>query len=234
MVDTKGPLIVALDFDTATEALDLVDLLDPDTCRVKVGKQLFTREGPAILKALGARGFDVFLDLKFHDIPNTVANACVAAAEQGAWMVNVHASGGSRMMVAARDALAKLSNPPKLIAVTVLTSMAPEDLFETGTPASPMERVLLLAELAQKAGMDGVVCSAQEAQQLRARLGPDFNLVTPGIRLPEDNVGDQRRVLSPSDALAAGANYLVVGRPITAASDPAGALERIRSSIEAD
>ena len=234
MVDTKGPLIVALDFDTATEALDLVDLLDPDTCRVKVGKQLFTREGPAILKALGARGFDVFLDLKFHDIPNTVANACVAAAEQGAWMVNVHASGGSRMMVAARDALAKLSNPPKLIAVTVLTSMAPEDLFETGTPASPMERVLLLAELAQQAGMDGVVCSAQEAQQLRARLGPDFNLVTPGIRLPEDNVGDQRRVLSPSDALAAGANYLGVGRPITAASDPAGALERILSSIEAD
>ena len=234
MVDTKGPLIVALDFDTATEALDLVDLLDPDTCRVKVGKQLFTREGPAILKALGARGFDVFLDLKFHDIPNTVANACVAAAEQGAWMVNVHASGGSRMMVAARDALAKLSNPPKLIAVTVLTSMAPEDLLETGTPASPMERVLLLAELAQQAGMDGVVCSAQEAQQLRARLGPDFNLVTPGIRLPEDNVGDQRRVLSPSDALAAGANYLVVGRPITAASDPAGALERILSSVEAN
>lgn len=234
MVDTKGPLIVALDFDTATEALDLVDLLDPDTCRVKVGKQLFTREGPTILKALGARGFDVFLDLKFHDIPNTVANACVAAAEQGAWMVNVHASGGSRMMVAARDALAKLSNPPKLIAVTVLTSMAPEDLSETGIPASPMERVVLLAELAQQAGMDGVVCSAQEAQQLRARLGPDFNLVTPGIRLPEDNVGDQRRVLSPSDALAAGANYLVVGRPITAASDPAGALERILSSIEAD
>lgn len=234
MVDTKGPLIVALDFDTATEALDLVDLLDPDTCRVKVGKQLFTREGPAILKALGSRGFDVFLDLKFHDIPNTVANACVAAAEQGAWMVNVHASGGSRMMVAARDALAKLSNPPKLIAVTVLTSMAPEDLSETGIPASPMERVLLLAELAQQAGMDGVVCSAQEARQLRARLGPDFDLVTPGIRLPEDNVGDQRRVLSPSDALAAGANYLVVGRPITAASDPAGALEHIRSSIEAD
>ncbi len=234
MVDTKGPLIVALDFDTATEALDLVDLLDPDTCRVKVGKQLFTREGPAILKALGSRGFDVFLDLKFHDIPNTVANACVAAAEQGAWMVNVHASGGSRMMLAAREALAKLSNPPKLIAVTVLTSMAPEDLSETGIPASPMERVLLLAELAQQAGMDGVVCSAQEAQQLRARLGPDFDLVTPGIRLPGDNVGDQRRVLSPSDALAAGANYLVVGRPITAASDPAGALEHIRSSIEAD
>jgi orotidine-5'-phosphate decarboxylase len=234
MVDTKGPLIVALDFDTATEALDLVDLLDPDTCRVKVGKQLFTREGPTVLKALGARGFDVFLDLKFHDIPNTVANACVAAAEQGAWMVNVHASGGSRMMLAAREALAKLSNPPKLIAVTVLTSMAPEDLSETGIPASPMERVLLLAELAQQAGMDGVVCSAQEAQQLRARLGPDFDLVTPGIRLPGGNVGDQRRVLSPSDALAAGANYLVVGRPITAASDPAGALEHIRSSIEAD
>lgn len=234
MVDTKGPLIVALDFDTATEALDLVDLLDPATCRVKVGKQLFTREGPAVLKALGARGFDVFLDLKFHDIPNTVAKACIAAAEQGVWMVNVHASGGSRMMVAAREALAKFPNPPKLIAVTVLTSMAPEDLLETGSSASPMERVLLLAELSQQAGMDGVVCSALEAQQLRTRLRPDFDLVTPGIRLPEDNVGDQRRVLSPSDALAAGANYLVVGRPITAASDPAAALEHIRSSIEAD
>ena len=234
MVDTKGPLIVALDFDTATEALDLVDLLDPATCRVKVGKQLFTREGPMVLKALGARGFDVFLDLKFHDIPNTVAKACIAAAEQGVWMVNVHASGGSRMMVAAREALAKFPNPPKLIAVTVLTSMAPEDLLETGSPASPMERVLLLAELSQQAGMDGVVCSALEVQQLRTRLGPDYDLVTPGIRLPEDNVGDQRRVLSPSDALAAGANYLVVGRPITAASDPAAALEHIRSSIEAD
>lgn len=234
MVDTKGPLIVALDFDTGTEALDLVDLLDPATCRVKVGKQLFTREGPEVLKALGARGFDVFLDLKFHDIPNTVAKACIAAAEQGVWMVNVHASGGSRMMLAAREALAKFPNPPKLIAVTVLTSMAPEDLLETGSPASPMERVLLLAELSQQAGMDGVVCSALEAQQLRTRLGPDFDLVTPGIRLPEDNVGDQRRVLSPSDALAAGANYLVVGRPITAASDPAAALEHIRSSIEAD
>ena len=234
MVDTKGPLIVALDFDTVAEALDLVDLLDPATCRVKVGKQLFTREGPAVLKALGARGFDVFLDLKFHDIPNTVAKACIAAAEQGVWMVNVHASGGSRMMAAAREALSKFPNPPKLIAVTVLTSMAPEDLLETGSPASPMERALLLAELSQQAGMDGVVCSALEAQQLRTRLGPDFDLVTPGIRLPEDNVGDQRRVLSPSDALAAGANYLVVGRPITAASDPAAALEHIRSSIEAD
>ena len=234
MVDTKGPLIVALDFDTAAEALDLVDLLDPATCRVKVGKQLFTREGPEVLKALGARGFDVFLDLKFHDIPNTVAKACIAAAEQGVWMVNVHASGGSRMMVAAREALSKFPNPPKLIAVTVLTSMAPEDLLETGSPASPMERVLLLAELSQQAGMDGVVCSALEAQQLRTRLGPEFDLVTPGIRLPEDNMGDQRRVLSPIDALAAGANYLVVGRPITAASDPAAALEHIRSSIEAD
>ena len=138
------------------------------------------------------------------------------------------------MMAAAREALSKFPNPPKLIAVTVLTSMAPEDLLETGSPASPMERVLLLAELSQQAGMDGVVCSALEAQQLRTRLGPDFDLVTPGIRLPEDNVGDQRRVLSPSDALAAGANYLVVGRPITAASDPAAALEHIRSSIEAD
>jgi len=234
MVDAKGPLIVALDFDSAREALDLANLLDPETCRVKVGKQLFTREGPAVLKALGDRGFDIFLDLKFHDIPNTVAKACRAAAEQGVWMVNVHASGGSRMMMAARESLAEFPDPPKLIAVTVLTSMAPEDLLETGSPDSPMERVLLLAELAKRAGMDGVVCSAQEAKVLRDRLGSDFDLVTPGIRLPEDNVGDQRRVLSPRDALDAGATYLVVGRPITGAADPAGALQHIRSSIEAD
>lgn len=234
MVDAKGPLIVALDFDSAREALDLANLLDPETCRVKVGKQLFTREGPAVLKALGDRGFDIFLDLKFHDIPNTVAKACRAAAEQGVWMVNVHASGGSRMMMAARESLAEFPDPPKLIAVTVLTSMAPEDLLETGSPHSPMERVLLLAELAKRAGMDGVVCSAQEAKVLRDRLGSDFDLVTPGIRLPEDNVGDQRRVLSPRDALDAGATYLVVGRPITGAADPAGALQHIRSSIEAD
>ena len=232
MIDEKGPLIVALDVDSADEAVELARLLDPEKCRVKVGKQLFTREGPGVLEALRNLGFDIFLDLKFHDIPNTVAKACVAAAEQGVWMVNVHASGGSRMMAAAREALSRVPNPPKLIAVTVLTSMGPEDLAETGSADAPMERVVLLADLAKAAGMDGVVCSAQEAELLRSRLGAEFDLVTPGIRLPEDNVGDQRRVLSPTDALIAGANYLVVGRPITAAANPADALQRVLSSIE--
>lgn len=232
MIDEKGPLIVALDVDSADEAVELARLLDPGKCRVKVGKQLFTREGPGVLDALRDLGFDIFLDLKFHDIPNTVAKACVAAAEQGVWMVNVHASGGSRMMAAAREALSLVPNPPKLIAVTVLTSMGPEDLAETGSPDAPMERVVLLADLAKAAGMDGVVCSAQEAELLRSRLGAEFDLVTPGIRLPEDHVGDQRRVLSPKDALIAGANYLVVGRPITAAANPADALQRVLSSIE--
>lgn len=232
MIDEKGPLIVALDVDSAGEAVELARLLDPEKCRVKVGKQLFTREGPGVLEALRNLGFDIFLDLKFHDIPNTVAKACVAAAEQGVWMVNVHASGGSRMMAAAREALSRVPNPPKLIAVTVLTSMGPEDLAETGSADAPMERVVLLADLAKAAGMDGVVCSAQEAELLRSRLGAEFDLVTPGIRLPEDNVGDQRRVLSPTDALIAGANYLVVGRPITAAANPADALQRVLSSIE--
>ena len=232
MIDDKGPLIVALDVDSAGEAVELARLLDPEKCRVKVGKQLFTREGPGVLDALRNLGFDIFLDLKFHDIPNTVAKACVAAAEQGVWMVNVHASGGSRMMAAAREALSLVPNPPKLIAVTVLTSMGPEDLAETGSADAPMERVVLLADLAKAAGMDGVVCSAQEAKLLRSRLGAEFDLVTPGIRLPEDNVGDQRRVLSPKDALSAGANYLVVGRPITAAANPADALQRVLSSIE--
>ena len=232
MIDEKGPLIVALDVDSVDEAVELARLLDPEKCRVKVGKQLFTREGPGVLDALRNLGFDIFLDLKFHDIPNTVAKACVAAAEQGVWMVNVHASGGSRMMAAAREALSLVPNPPKLIAVTVLTSMGPEDLAETGSADVPMERVALLADLAKAAGMDGVVCSAQEAKLLRSRLGAEFDLVTPGIRLPEDNVGDQRRVLSPKDALIAGANYLVVGRPITAAANPADALQRVLSSIE--
>ena len=232
MIDEKGPLIVALDVDSVDEAVELARLLDPEKCRVKVGKQLFTREGPGVLDALRNLGFDIFLDLKFHDIPNTVAKACVAAAEQGVWMVNVHASGGSRMMAAAREALSLVPNPPKLIAVTVLTSMGPEDLAETGSADAPMERVVLLADLAKAAGMDGVVCSAQEAKLLRSRLGAEFDLVTPGIRLPEDNVGDQRRVLSPKDALIAGANYLVVGRPITAAANPADALQRVLSSIE--
>ena len=233
MVDTKGPLIVALDFDTATEALDLVDLLDPDTCRVKVGKQLFTSEGPAILKALGARGFDVFLDLKFHDIPNTVANACVAAAEQGAWMVNVHASGGSRMMGAAREALNDLSRPPLLVGVTVLTSMDRDDLAELGCDDEPIDRVCQLAALAESAGLDGVVCSAAEATVLSTRQRDGFLLVTPGIRLAGDEAGDQRRIVTPERAVAGGATHLVVGRSITGSDDPAKTAADIRASLDA-
>ena len=230
-MDEKGPLIVALDFDASSQALALADLLDPQKCRVKVGKQLFTREGPAILHALTDLGFEIFLDLKFHDIPNTVAKACRAAAEHGVWMMNVHAAGGSRMMTEAEASLSDFAHPPKLIAVTVLTSMAPEDLLETGAMGTPLERAVRLAELTRASGLDGVVCSAQEAPAIRERLGEDFSLITPGIRLQDDALGDQRRVLTPREAIAAGANYLVVGRPITAAEDPAQALARVLASI---
>lgn len=230
-MDEKGPLIVALDFDSSSQALALARLLDPQKCRVKVGKQLFTHEGPAILHALNDLGFEIFLDLKFHDIPNTVAKACRAAAEHGVWMVNVHAAGGSRMMKEAKASLSDLGCPPKLIAVTVLTSMAPEDLVETGAMGTPLERAVTLAELTRASGLDGVVCSAREAPAIREHLGDDFLLITPGIRLHDDALGDQRRVLTPSEAIAAGANYLVVGRPITAAEDPAQALARVLASI---
>jgi orotidine-5'-phosphate decarboxylase len=230
VVDDK-PLIVALDYPSATPALAVADLLDPSLARVKVGKQLFTREGPALVHALHDRGFDVFLDLKFHDIPNTVAGAVTAAAELGVWMVNVHASGGSRMMRAAVDALKAFETPPLLTAVTVLTSMDERDLAELGWPGDPLDRVVSLAALAQESGVDGVVCSAREAGVIRDRAGEDFLRVTPGIRLPGDDAGDQRRVLTPWDALAAGATHLVMGRSITGASSPGETLSHIVSEI---
>ncbi len=221
-------VIVALDYPTAQDALDMADRLDPKMCRVKVGKELFTVAGPDVVKQLMAKGFDVFLDLKFHDIPNTVAAAVKVAAQMGVWMVNVHASGGSRMMRAARDAVDSVTNnKTHLIAVTVLTSMSPEDLSETGISKSPLEQVLYLAELAKQAGMDGVVCSAQETQTLRKALGDDFLLVTPGIRMPGDSAGDQRRVVSPADALKNGSSYLVMGRSITGAVDPISVLNEV-------
>jgi orotidine-5'-phosphate decarboxylase len=225
-------IIVALDYADAAPALALVERLDPALCRLKVGKELFTVAGPELVRALVARGFEVFLDLKFHDIPNTVAAACRAAAELGVWMLNVHASGGRRMMTAAQEALADLPKPPLLIAVTVLTSMSAEDLAEVGIVDAPADQVLRLARLTQNCKLDGVVCSAQEAAMLRASLGADFRLVTPGIRPAGADAGDQRRVMTPAEALRAGATDLVIGRPITAAPDPLAALKQIQSDIQ--
>jgi len=225
-------IIVALDYADAESALALVERLDPALCRLKVGKELFTVAGPELVRALVVRGFEVFLDLKFHDIPNTVAAACRAAAGLGVWMVNVHASGGRRMMTAAQEALADLPQRPLLIAVTVLTSMSAKDLGEVGIPGSPADQVLRLARLSQACKLDGVVCSAQEAAMLRADLGNDLRLVTPGIRPAGAEVGDQRRVMTPAEALRAGATDLVIGRPITGAADPLAALKQIQFDIQ--
>ncbi len=225
-------IIVALDFADAASALALVDRLDPGLCRLKVGKELFTLAGPDLVRTLVARGFEVFLDLKFHDIPNTVAAACRAAAGLGVWMLNVHAAGGRRMMTAAQEALAGLPQRPYLIAVTVLTSMSAEDLVEVGMTDSPADQVRRLARLTQACKLDGVVCSAQEAAMLRAVLGADFRLVTPGIRPAGSEAGDQRRVMTPAEAMRAGATDLVIGRPITAAADPLEALRQINFELQ--
>ncbi len=232
VADSGARVIVALDFPRAATALALAARLDPRQCRLKIGKELFTAEGPEPVRALVARGFDVFLDLKFHDIPNTVAGAVRAAAELGVWMVNVHASGGRRMMSAAREALlTKAQRPPLLIAVTVLTSMEAAELTETGVIDSPDAQVLRLAGLALECGLDGVVCSAREAAMLRERFGPQPLLVTPGIRPAYAPADDQRRTLTPAQAIFAGADYLVIGRPVTGAVDPLAALTEIDSDI---
>lgn len=232
--DQKGPrVIVALDYASGAEALAFAQRLDPKRCRVKVGKELFTVAGPALVEQLVARNFDVFLDLKYHDIPNTVASACKSAAALGVWMMNVHASGGRTMMQAAREALSGLAKPPKLIAVTVLTSLGAEDLRETGQMEAPQLLVERLAKLAAASGMDGVVCSAQEASLLRKVCGPAFCLVTPGIRLADAAQDDQKRIVTPQLAIADGAHYLVVGRPITRAADPLAVLDRINADVAA-
>jgi orotidine-5'-phosphate decarboxylase len=225
------PIIVALDYPDAAGALAMASRLDPALCRVKVGKELFTAAGPDIVRQLAGRGFDVFLDLKYHDIPNTVAGACRAAAKLGAWMLNVHASGGEAMMRAARDAVAGSARVPLVIGVTVLTSLGDEDLAQIGFNANANDTVLRLAKLARQSGLDGVVCSAREAPLLRAALGPAFALVTPGIRLPGGDKGDQARTVTPAEAIGLGADYLVIGRPITASADPAATLRQIRESI---
>ncbi|MGC8121891.1 orotidine-5'-phosphate decarboxylase [Marinobacter sp. VGCF2001] len=225
-------IIVALDFPSQAPALALADQLDPAKCRLKVGKELFTRSGPELVKALQSRGFEIFLDLKFHDIPNTTSAAVAAAAELGVWMVNVHASGGERMMVACRERLeAYGADRPLLIAVTVLTSMSAEDLAGIGITGSAEAHVSRLATLTKNSGLDGVVCSAQEAPRLKAEQGGDFQLITPGIRPLTADKGDQQRIMTPTDALKAGSDYLVIGRPITQAPDPLAALEAIYTEV---
>ena len=224
-------IIVALDYPEAKSALDLVSRLQPALCRLKIGKELFTASGPQIVEQCMLRGFEVFLDLKFHDIPNTTAQACKAAASLGVWMVNVHALGGRKMMEAAREAVTASARPPKLIAVTVLTSMAQEDLAGIGITTTPAEMVLRLATLARDSGLDGVVCSAQEAALLRQHCGSTFSLVTPGIRPAEAAADDQSRIMTPAAALKNGASYLVIGRPITKAADPLLALQNISREI---
>jgi orotidine-5'-phosphate decarboxylase len=231
--DAGPPIIVALDYGQAAPALALARRLDPARCRLKVGKQLFTREGPQIVGRLQELGFAIFLDLKFHDIPNTVAGACRAAAELGVWMVNVHASGGRRMLEAARESVHRIARPPLLIAVTVLTSLDAGDLHDTGVGGEPAEQVTRLARLAHGCGLDGVVCSPTDLQVLAAALPPEFLRVTPGVRPSGEDDGDQKRVATPARAIADGAHYLVIGRPITQAADPAAALAAIEAQVSA-
>jgi orotidine-5'-phosphate decarboxylase len=230
MSDPK--IIVALDYSDAQPALELVARLEPKLCRLKVGIELFTAARSRLVEQLMQRGFEIFLDLKFHDIPNTTAQACKAAAELGVWMVNVHALGGRRMMEAAREAMSLYTKSPKLIAVTLLTSMAQEDLTDLGLTAPPADMVLRLARLARDSGLDGVVCSAREAALLRQHCGSEFCLVTPGIRPADAAVDDQSRIMTPCAALDQGADYLVIGRPITRAADPLQALQNIIKQIK--
>ena len=229
----KKPIIVVLDFPDAKSALALAGRLDPAGCRVKVGKELHTAAGPQVIDDLMHRGFDVFLDLKFHDIPNTVASACRVAARQGVWMINVHASGGRRMMLAAREAVDFASAKPLLIGVTVLTSLSDAEMSEIGFTGTVAENVMLLATLTKDCGLDGIVCSAEEAPGLKAALGAEFQLVTPGIRLEGDARGDQRRVVTPVEAIRLGSDFLVIGRSITRASDPVATLHSINQQLAA-
>ncbi len=231
-------VFVALDFANPMHALALADRLDPRACGLKVGKELFVLAGPEPVRWMVERGFPVFLDLKFHDIPNTVASACAAATRLGVAMLNVHAGGGRAMLVAAREAVVATARecgrvPPLLIAVTVLTSLADADLAELGHAGTAAATALALARLTGECGLDGVVCSAREAPMLRKACGPDFKLVTPGIRPAGSDRDDQARIVTPEAAIANGADYLVIGRPITQATDPLAALAAINASIAA-
>lgn len=225
-------IIISLDFSGAGEALAFLGKIDPGCCRVKVGKELFTCAGPQFVSQVINLGFDVFLDLKYHDIPTTVASACTAAADLGVWMINVHASGGRRMMTAAQTALSGRDKPPLLIAVTVLTSLTVSDLEDIGITKSVEEQVLTLANLANQCGLDGIVCSAHEARGIRQALGKNFILVTPGIRPEHSNHNDQSRVMTPVAAIRSGSDFLVIGRPITRSADPMQALRAIDDEIK--
>ena len=228
----ENKIIVALDFDSSSRALNFVDNLDPKLCRLKIGKELFTAAGPNLVEAMIEKEFDVFLDLKFHDIPNTVASAVQVAADLGVWMLNVHISGGSAMMQSAKDAiLSHRDRKPILIGVTVLTSISSTELLEIGIDNNLKDHVVKLAKLAYQSGLDGVVCSAEEAKLLRNSMPADFILVTPGIRREKDAAGDQKRVITPSQAIRNGSDYLVVGRPITQAASPSAALAAFNSEI---
>ncbi|MGF1763438.1 orotidine-5'-phosphate decarboxylase [Aliivibrio kagoshimensis] len=230
MLDPK--VIVALDYNNQSDAFDFVDKIDPSSCRLKVGKEMFTLFGPDFVRELHKRGFSVFLDLKFHDIPNTCSKAVAAAAELGVWMVNVHASGGERMMTASREILEPYGKDrPLLIGVTVLTSMEQQDLAGIGINVAPQEHVLRLAKLTKQCGLDGVVCSAHESALLKSEVGSEFKLVTPGIRPAGSAVGDQKRIMTPYEAVTAGSDYLVIGRPITQAASPANVLAAINATL---
>lgn len=229
---SASPILVALDYADKNAALAFADSISPQDCRLKVGKEMFTLFGPEFVRALHDRGFEVFLDLKFHDIPNTAARAVVAAAELGVWMVNVHASGGERMMSAAREALMPYGkDAPLLIAVTVLTSMEKADLEGIGIMQAPADYAERLARLTHNCGLDGVVCSAQEAVRIKSACGPAFRLVTPGIRPEGSAAGDQRRIMTPRQAVQAGVDYMVIGRPITQSQNPTATLRDILNSL---
>ena len=233
MIKDNSRLIIALDFPIKEQALSLADTLDPKRCRLKIGKEMFTRFGPDLVMQLQGKGFEIFLDLKFHDIPNTVAKACVAAADLGVWMVNVHASGGRKMMQTAANALSAYGKEaPLLIGVTVLTSMNEQEMRETAIDCSIEQRVVTLSKLAEDSGLDGVVCSALEAEALRKNINNEFLLVTPGIRPEGTDPGDQQRIMTPISALDAGADYLVIGRPVTQADDPLKMLCEITDSVD--
>jgi len=230
----KSRVIISLDFSEANQALEFCKKIDPVSCKIKIGKELYTRAGPILIEKLRTLNYDIFLDLKYHDIPNTVANACRVATDLGVWMLNVHASGGSKMMEAAYESIIKSGdskNRPLLVAVTVLTSMSSDDFAELGLTNSIEDQVLLLSKMAKSAGLDGVVCSGIEANKLRHEFGKGFCLVTPGIRLDTLNNDDQKRIMTPYEAIKAGSNYLVIGRPITRASNPVNVINAINESI---
>ncbi|MDO4896836.1 MAG: orotidine-5'-phosphate decarboxylase [Moraxella sp.] len=231
MSKTKSPIIVAVDKHDLSSALALADSLDPSLCRLKVGKELFTACGVDVVKAFHARGFDVFLDLKFHDIPNTTAQAVLSSADLGVWMVNVHAMSGQKTLELCKSRLMVGGYDTLLIAVTVLTSMSDEDLAQLGIQGGVAHQVARLARLSHESGLDGVVCSAQEAPNLKANFGQDFKLITPGIRLPDDKSDDQKRICTPKDALSLGSDFLVIGRSITTAPDPTAKLRHILTTL---